>query len=158
MSATTAQQAALRILLEDVEPLIQRAEATGATVQTAHEGLRVDLATLATLVQRSVEAPAALLEAARRLDSAAARIEAAAAALPAAQADGRKAAGGAARRGHLAGAALALFLAGAACGAGAVVTVARAERDDARLGRALQQAWTALDATTRAKVEAALKR
>lgn len=158
MSAATAQQAALRILLEDIEPLIQRAEATGATVQTAHEGLRVDLATLATLVQRSVEAPTALLEAARRLDSAAARIEAATACAPAAQADGQKAAGGATRRGRRAAAALALYLAGAACGAAAAVTAARGDRDDARLGRALQQAWSALDTTTRAKVEAALRR
>jgi hypothetical protein len=77
MSATSAQQAALHILLEDVEPLLQRAEEAASNVQAAREALAADLAALTTLVQRSVEAPSALLEAARRLDSAAARIEAA---------------------------------------------------------------------------------
>ncbi|MEZ2299403.1 hypothetical protein [Variovorax sp. RCC_210] len=162
MGAVTAQQAALRILLEDVEPLLQRAEAAAAMVQAARESLEGDLATLAALVQRSVDAPTALLEASRRLDRAAARIEAAAADTLPSHAPGSPAGASAAARspGHrrrtAIGAAL-MCLAGAVCGAAAAVALAREDASQARLGRALQRGWSSLDAATRTKVEAVLR-
>lgn len=162
MSAVTAQQAALRILLEDVEPLLQRAEAAAALVQTAREGLESDLATLATLVQRSVDAPTALLEASRRLDGVAARIEAASAgAAPQRPCAPARAAGASARAAspwwrNAAGAML-LGLASVLCGAAATMALMREDAAQAHLGRALQRAWPSLDAATRTKVEAVLR-
>lgn len=159
MSAATAQQAALRILLEDIEPLLQRAEAAAADVQAAREGLADDLATLAALVQRSMDAPSALLETGRRLDSAAARIEAAVAGPAPARAPGGAvdARGPHGRWRAVAGAAALVGLAGALFGAGATLALARDDLADARLGRALQRGWASLDGATRAKVEAALR-
>lgn len=158
MSAVTAQQAALRILLEDVEPLLQRTEAAAAQLRNAHEGLESDLARLSALVQRSAEAPAALLEAGARLDSAAARIEAASAPAPARRAGApwrappprwRSAAG--------AGLLCLVGVTGAAGGALAAMAMAREDATQARLGRALARGWPSLDPATRAKVEAALR-
>lgn len=158
MSAVTAQQAALRILLEDVEPLLQRAEAAAALVQTARAGLEGDLATLAALVQRSVDAPTALLEAGRRLDSAAARIESAASAAPQRGPPLRPPATASPARRWQSGAGAALLcLASALCGAAAAVALSREDAAQAQLGRALQRGWPALDAATRTKVEAVLR-
>lgn len=164
MSASTAQQAALRILLEDVEPLLQRAEAAAASVQAAREGLEGDLATLAALVQRSVDAPAALLEASRRLHGAAARIESASAGAaqlqphpPRPSARAARAAGTWAPRWRPAAGAALLCLAGALGAAAAATVLAREDAAQAHLGRALQRGWPSLDAATRAKVEAALR-
>jgi len=165
MSAASAQQAALHILLEDVEPLLQRAEAAATDVQAAREGLAVDLATLTALVQRGAEAPAALLEAARRLDSAAARIEAAAQARQAQGPTAERIARGAhvgQKRSRM-GAAL-LCGASALIGASAAWMLPREAtgpaslQAEARLGRALQRGWTSLDAPTRARVEEVLRR
>lgn len=155
MSAASAQQAALHILLEDVEPLLQRAEAAALDVQAAREALAADLATLATLVQRSVEAPSALLEAARRLDSAAARIEAAMQSRGDAEGLTRSAARVPAPRWRVA----ALLCAVSAL-SGAATTAALGWEDPApaRLGRALQRGWASLDAPTRARVEEVLRR
>lgn len=157
MGAVTAQQAALRILLEDVEPLLQRAEAAAAMVQAARESLEGDLATLAALVQRSVDAPTALLEASRRLDSAAARIEAAAADTPGRRVGASAAARSPGRWRHTAMGAALMCLAGAMCGAAAAVALAREDAAQAHLGRALQRGWSSLDAATRTKVEAVLR-
>ncbi|CAA2109745.1 hypothetical protein [Variovorax paradoxus] len=157
MSAATAQQAALRILLEDIEPLLQRAEASAASAQAAHEGLQADLATLGTLVQRSTEAPAAIAESAGRLASAAARIEACLSVRPSLAATAVPPQWWRSTR-HALPWWLAGALCGAACGAGAVAAIAQGQRDDAHLGQALQRSWTSLDAATRAKVEAALRR
>lgn len=158
MSAVTAQQAALRILLEDVEPLLQRAEAAATLVQAAREGLEGDLATLAALVQRSVDAPTALLEAGRRLDSAAARIESATnAAPPRGEPLRAHAAGPRGRRWHTGAGAVLLCLTSALGGAAAAVALSREDAAQAQLGRALQRGWPALDAATRTKVEAVLR-
>ncbi|MGJ7558364.1 hypothetical protein ACSFBI_30605 [Variovorax sp. RB3P1] len=158
MSAVTAQQAALRILLEDVEPLLQRAEAAATLVQAARAGLEGDLATLAALVQRSVDAPTALLEASRRLDSAAARIESAVNAAPPRGTPLRApAASSPERRWHTGAGAVLLCLTSALCGAAAAVALAREDAAQAQLGRALQRGWPSLDAATRTKVEAVLR-
>lgn len=151
MKPTSAQDAALRILLEDVEPLLQQAQAVTATLKTVREELHADLEQLGALLQRAVDAQAALLEAGRRLDSAAGRIEAAVPPLPAsAPATSRNAA----PTNSLAtlGACLVSALASAALVAAGLWFAGRDVLEQARIGRALQLAWSSLDAGTRAKV------
>jgi len=75
MNPASAQHAALRLLLEDVDPLLQRAEAAAQTLTKVHEELDADLLTLGKLVQQSLDAQPLLLEAGRKLSVSAARIE-----------------------------------------------------------------------------------
>src|ERR1700712_500190 len=77
MNPASAQHAALRLLLEDVDPLLQRAEEATKTLTKVREELNADLTILGELVQRSVDVQPALLEAGRKLNGSAARIEAA---------------------------------------------------------------------------------
>ena len=77
MNPASAQHAALRLLLEDVDPLLQRAEEATQTLTKVREELNADLTTLGELVQRSMDVQPALLEAGRKLNGSAARIEAA---------------------------------------------------------------------------------
>ena len=71
----SAQHAALRILLEDVDPLLQRAEEAAQTLAKVREELDADLDTLGRLVQQSLDAQPGILEAGRKLSASAARIE-----------------------------------------------------------------------------------
>jgi hypothetical protein len=152
---TSAQHAALRILLEDVEPLLQRAEEAASTLAKAHEDLHGDLERLGALVQRTTDAQPALLEAGRKLAGSAARIETAmpqapppTVALPL-------------NRGWPA-AMVAACAASAALSALAVSGVqwvaTREMAEQARIGRALQLAWPTLDAATRVKVREVIER
>ena len=75
MNPASAQHAALRLFLEDVDPLLQRAEAAAQTLTKVHEELDADLLTLGKLVQQSLDAQPLLLEAGRKLSVSAARIE-----------------------------------------------------------------------------------
>jgi len=147
MTPTSAQHAALRILLEDVDPLLRRAEEAAQTLTKVREELNADLTTLGTLVQQSLDAQPLLLETGRKLSASAARIEAAmhGAALPA-NAD-------VARTGVPRWVACALSaVLSAALVTGTIWFGTRDVLEQARVGRALMSAWPSLDAATRIKV------
>ena len=156
MSPTSARQAALGVLLEDVEPLVKRTEDLAATLTTLHAQLQADSSALSALIRESLEAQPGLLEAARRLSGSAGRIEAAAAALPpSGVASGPADVNAGWWRPALTGAAMAAL---------AIASVAllvwwdgALSLHNARLGNALEQAWPVLDAGTRAKVEQAMR-
>lgn len=151
MNATSAQQAALHVLLEEVEPLLQRAEETSRLLATVQGELHGDLERLGRLVQQTVDAQPPLLETGRRLAASAARMEASARpTLPVPEAGGP-------RRGAWRPCALSAALA-AAVTAALLWAGSQAWQEQARLGRALQSAWPALDSATRAKLSERLGR
>ena len=153
MTPGSAQQAAMRILLEDVEPLVQRTEEVTANLNGVQAGLHADLETLGSLVRRSCEMQPALLELGRVLTGAAGRIERGS---QQARAEARSSARPVGDRAWMFAASfvgtllasLLLLLAGWSAGTEAL--------EHARMGRALQRAWPALDADTRAKVQQAI--
>lgn len=155
MNPNSAQHAALRILLEDVEPLLKQAEELAATLKTVREELHADLETLGALVQRSVDVQPALLEAGRKLNGAAARIEAA-------TRDESLAAGPVPRMAGpwkpMIAASLGSALVSAALVTGVLWFAGRDVLEQARIGRALQLAWSSLDAGTRSKVHEVMGR
>lgn len=147
MNPASAQHAALRILLEDVDPLLQRAEEATQTLTKVREELNADLTTLGSLVQQSLDAQPLLLETGRKLSASASRIEAAmhGGPLPA-NAD-------AARTGVPLWVACTLSAAlSAALVTGTIWFGTRNVLEQARVGRALMSAWPSLDAATRIKV------
>ena len=75
MTPGSAQQAALRILLEDIEPLVQRTEEVAATLKAVERDLHSELQTLNAVVRQGCEMQPLLLEAGRTLTGAAGRIE-----------------------------------------------------------------------------------
>lgn len=149
MSPVNAQQAALNILLEDVAPLLKQAEAIAATLTQVRGELDVKLTTLSQLVQRATEAQSIWLEASRKMAGSATRIETAlenvptgAAALPPART----------KHIRLWVACMASALLSGALISGLFWFHARDLVEQARLGKAMQMAWPALDAATRAKL------
>jgi hypothetical protein len=154
MSPTNARQAALELLLEDVEPLVKRTEDVAALLTTLHGQLQADSAALGALIRQEMEARPALLEAARRLGGSAGRIEAAAAAMPVGRAPQGRASGPAGRWRPALTAAAAVAVVSAAL---LVWWAGARSAEHADLGHALEQAWPALDAGTRAKVEQAMR-
>ena len=149
MNPTSAQHAALRILLEDVEPLLKQADEVATTLKAVREELNGDLETLGALVQRTVDAQPALLEAGRKLNGSAARIEAsmggAGAVSPAKP--GRPSSWPA-----VLAASVGSALLSAALVAAVLCFIGRDLLEQARIGRALQSVWSSLDAGTRIKV------
>ncbi len=155
MSPTNAQHAALRILLEDVEPLLKQADDVTAILKKVREELHADLDTLVGLVQRSVDAQPALLETGRRLSNTASRIETSvniveAGAIPAAKRQSSWSA-------------IVIASAGSALlSAGLMTTIlygtGRDLLEQARVGRALQLAWPSLDAGTRSRVQEVIQK
>ncbi|WP_213957495.1 hypothetical protein [Variovorax sp. dw_954] len=147
MNPASAQHAALRILLEDVDPLLQRADEAAQTLTKVREELGADLTTLGQLVQQSVDAQPVLLEAGRKLTASAARIEAAL------QLQADSGPGQAQRRpGAMWVACATSALLSAAFVSGIAWIGSREMMEQARIGRALQSAWTSMDAATRNKV------
>jgi hypothetical protein len=160
MNAVSAQHAALRLLLEDVDPLIQRAEEAAQTLSKVREELETDLGSLGRLVQQSLDAQPAILEAGRKLSASAARIEAAmqelsmyetAVRCPAPPSNPRV------RAASLRAVSLWSACAFSAALSAALVTGAiwfgtRDVLEQARVGRALMSAWPSLDPATRGKV------
>jgi len=154
MNAVSAQHAALRILLEDVDPLVQRAEEAAQTLAKVREELDADLAVLGRLVQQTIDAQPVILEAGRKLSASAARIETAMqeSALPphAREAASRVTAG--LRPASRWGACAIIAAIAAALITGVVWFGMRDVLEQARVGRALMSAWPSLDAATRTKV------
>jgi hypothetical protein len=151
MNAVSAQHAALRLLLEDVDPLIQRAEEAAQTLSKVREELDADLETLGRLVQQSLDAQPAILEAGRKLSASAARIETAAQGCAPPPSIG--VARAAARHPLSLWSACAFSAAlSAALVTGAIWFETRDVLEQARVGRALMTAWPSLDAATRTKV------
>ena len=153
MNPATAQHAALRLMLEDVDPLLQRAEEATQLLTKVREELNADLTTLGSLVQASLDAQPLLLETGRKLSASASRIEAAMhdAPLPA------KAC--AERTGVPLWAACGVSAAlSAALVSGAIWLGTRDVLEQARIGRALMSAWPSLDAATRTKVHEVIGR
>jgi hypothetical protein len=147
MNPASAQHAALRILLEDVDPMLQRAEEAAQTLTKVREELNADLTTLGALVQQSLDAQPLLLEEGRKLGASASRIEAAlhGAPIPANTA--------AARTGVPLWVACTISAAlSAALVTGTIWIGTRGVLEQARVGRALMSAWPSLDAATRIKV------
>jgi len=149
MNPTSAQHAALRILLEDVEPLLKQAEEVTTTLKAVREELNADLETLGSLIQRIVDAQPALLEATRKLNGSAARIEA--------SMEGVGTPSEAKPTQSRNWPTLLVTSMGSALLSAALVSallcfVGRDLLEQARIGRALQSAWSSLDAGTRTKV------
>jgi len=153
MNPATAQHAALRLMLEDVDPLLQRAEEATQTLTKVREELNADLATLGSLVQQSLDAQPLLLETGRKLSASASRIEAAMhdAPLPA--------------KAGVAHTSVPLWVActlsaalSAALVTGTIWLGTRDVLEQARIGRALMSAWPSLDAATRTKVHEVIGR
>ncbi len=145
MNPSSAQQAALRLLLEDVDPLLQRAEEATQTLTKVREELHADLMILGQLVQQSLDAQPLLLEAGRKLGASAARIEAAA------HDDASPA--------MASGSSLPVWrLCAITAGLSALIVVsaiwasARDVLEQARVGRALMAVWPSVDAVTRGKI------
>ena len=154
MNSVTAQHAALRILLEDMDPLVQRAEEAAKTLSKVREKLDADLETLGRLVQQSIDTQPVFLEVGRKLNASAARIESAmqgSALQSQSSSAGRSAAGRRPAR---------LW---SVCAISAAVTASLLTGvlwlglhdviEQARFGRALMSAWPALDVGTRTKVQ-----
>lgn len=154
MNPSSAQHAALRLLLEEVDPLLQRAEEVTKLLTQVREELSTDLTSLGSLVQQSLDAQPLLLETGRRLNTSAARIESAmqGAGLPTptAQTSGK-------RPSLWVGCAISAALAASVVSA-AIWSGTRDIVEEARVGRALLQVWPSVDATTRTKVHAQLSR
>ncbi len=153
MNAVSAQHAALRILLEDVDPLIQRAEEAAQTLTKVREELDADLETLGRLVQRSVDAQPVILEAGRKLSGSAARIETAMQGMVL-QPSSRAAVAGVSRASpwSLWSACAVSAALSAALVMGTIWFGTRDLHEQARVGRALLSAWPSLDTATRTKV------
>lgn len=147
MNPASAHHAALRILLEDVDPLLQRAEEAAQTLSKVRDELGADLTSLGSLVQQSLDAQPLLLEAGRKLSAAASRIEVATSAYPA-SVDPKAA--------HKPVPLwVACILSATLSAASVTASIWLAKRDvleQARVGRALMSAWPSLDGATRAKV------
>lgn len=148
MNPASAQHAALRLLLEDVDPLLQRAEEATQTLSKVRAELNADLTTLGSLVQQSLDAQPSLLEAGRKLNTSAARIEAAMHGdrLPV-------------NKVRVAGARLSLWAACTISGTLSALVVSatiwigtRSLAEEARVGRALMSVWPSVDAATRNKI------
>ncbi|WP_371436635.1 hypothetical protein [Polaromonas sp.] len=153
MNPASAQQAALRLLLEDVDPLLQRAEEATQTLTKVREELRTDLQILGSMVQQSLDTQPLLLEAARKLSSSAARIEAAVHSNMQLR-----------TKAHPSGdrprlwVTLAVTTVSSAVVASATIWMGtRNLAHEASLGRALMSVWPSLDAVTRNKVKAQLE-
>lgn len=149
MNPASAQHAALRLLLEDFDPLLQRAEEATQTLTKVREDLDADLTTLGSLVQQSLDAQPLMLEAGRKLSASAARIEAAMqgnALLP--------------TKARAAGTRLPLW---GICAISATLSAVLVSGtiwigthdilEQARVGRALMAVWPSIDAGTRSKVQ-----
>ena len=155
MNPASAQHAALRILLEDVEPLLQQAEAITTTLTQVRAGLDIELKTLGELARRTTDAQPALLEVSKKLAGSAARIETAV--QTAAVASGSSSIADR-KRETLWAACIVSALLSAALVAGVFWMHSRDLVEQARIGRALQMAWPSLDAATRAKVHGVLEK
>jgi hypothetical protein len=147
VSPASAQHAALRILLEDVDPLLQRADEATQTLAKVREELNSDLTTLGALVQQSLDTQPLLLEEGRKLSAAASRIEAAlhGAEIPAKTVAGRTGV-------PLWVTCTISAVLSATLVSGTIWLGTRDVMEQARVGRALMSAWPSLDATTRIKV------
>ena len=147
----------MRILLEDIEPLVQRTEELADTLKVVQVDLRSDLETLGAVVRHGCDMQPVLLELGRTLTGAAGRIERLSRDASARPGAGQAARPGVARRWLLA-AMLASALLSSAILAFAAWTLGADVIEHVRAGRALQRAWPTLDADTRAKVQHALDR
>lgn len=153
MNAVSAQHAALRILLEDVDPLVQRAEEATQTLAKVREELDTDLDSLGRLVQQSIDVQPVILEAARKLSASAARIETAIqGALPPHAREVALGGTAGSRSTSLWGACAISAAVAAAVITGVAWFGMRDVLEQARVGRALMSAWPSLDAATRTKV------
>lgn len=147
----------MRILLEDIEPLVQRTEELADTLKVVQVDLRSDLETLSAVVRQGCDMQPVLLELGRTLTGAASRIERLSRNASAMPGPGREVRPGVARR-WLFAAVLASALLSSAILAFAAWTFGADVIEHVRAGRALQRAWPTLDADTRTKVQHALDR
>ena len=148
MSPATAQHAALKILLEDVEPLLQKVDAVSFSLAAAQENMQAEVSRFGELVRLAHQLQPSLVEASKRLAASAARLEANQA-MPATRSaptqSGRSTS-------LLLACALSAFVGAVAVG-GIAFWAGRDVWEQARIGRALQSAWPDLDATTRSRLQ-----
>jgi hypothetical protein len=157
MTPGSAQQAAMRILLEDIEPLVQRTEELADTLKVVQVDLHSNLETLSAMVQQGCNMQPVLLDLGRTLTGAAGRIERLSRDVTA-RAGAEPATVQGIARSWLFAAMLASALLSSAILALAAATFGPDMLEHVRAGRALQRAWPTLDADTRAKVQHALER
>lgn len=154
MNPTSVQHAALRLLIEDVDPLLQRAEEATQMLMKVREELHADLATLGKLVQQTLDTQPLVLEAGRKLNASAARIEAGLMASVAPPSQARTRGTRSSGRDMPLWSACAISAALSAClVTGAIWVGAGTVLEQARVGRALMTAWPSIDGATRAKVQ-----
>jgi chromosome segregation ATPase len=153
MTATRAREAAVQMLLEDVEPLVQRTEAIAETLKILQAQLHEEADALAEMLRQGREAHHVQRELGQALTSAAGRIDLA---LRTAQRSARSATTRLPRSGWaIASPVLSALLATALTGlAGWSVGVDTIEQ--VQLGRAVQRAWPSLDLETRQRVQRAI--
>lgn len=153
----SARDAALSIILGDVEPLVQRVEEAALLLATVEKELTEDLTKLGALVQRVTDAQAELHGNVKRVHDTVVNAQAVAAAA----AKGARTGGPSPSPRPASGlsiwlACLASSIVGAAIVGGTLYVVGRDLVDQARVGRSLNQAWPALDEATRKRVEQVL--
>lgn len=153
----SAKEAALKIILEDLHPLLQRVEESTLLFQAVEKDMKGDLTKLADNVVAVARAQAELQAAAGAMQKA---LQGATTTFSAAAAQ-RKPGGAPQGKSMSAGAivatcALAALVSAAAVGAG-LYLVGKDLVEQAKVGRALQSAWPKLDADTRSKLEQTLR-
>lgn len=157
MSAT-AREAALKIILEDVEPLIQRAEEVALLQARVETDVKEDLVLLGQLVQRTVDAQASAVSAARTLTEAVRNANQVAEAARHQQATTSPVRSGpGALQVGLACVASALVAAVLVFG-GVYLAGGRDVIEQARLGKALSDAWPVLDQQTKDRLNSAMQK
>jgi len=155
---TSAREAALKILLEDVDPLLQRAEDCAGVLTTVQAELHTDLGNLGKLVQEYGDGQEAITAAVNRLAETVKAAEAVTLSLPKGrQPDGRAASARSSSWGSVFAAALLAAVIAAGVVGGLLYLIGHDLVEQARVGRALQQAWPTLDEATRKHVQQVLR-
>lgn len=156
---SNARDAAVRIILEDIEPLVVRVEETALLLARVQSDLNDDLTQLGKLAQTVIEGQASNSSAVKRLSDTVGNAKAVLSSAPAAP---TSAAPGVSRAGlvvmcitaAIVSSAVALLVGGAVRLSG----VGHADSEDARLGRALTKAWPTLDQATKTRVNDAMNK
>lgn len=160
MSAT-ARDAALKIILEDVEPLIERAEEVSLLMARVESDIKDDLTKLGQLVQRTVDAQSTSVSTARTLTEAVRNAQQVADAARHHQAgespQSRPGSGSGAVQLGIACLASALVASVLVIG-GVYLVGGRDVIEQARLGKALAEAWPSLDQQTKDRLNSAMQK
>ena len=156
---TSARDAAMRILLEEVEPLIKRAEDVALILERTKEELSADLKTLGRRVEQFDGALSDAQTNVNKLGNVIAKAETLASST---LAQNRQGVPGAKAKGPIGAGqvlmiCLAASLASAALVGGGLFWLGHDLVEQARIGKALQRAWPTMDEDTRKRVEQVIR-